>query len=221
MDAQNRIIRIVVADTQFLVTESLKTILNSDKYELAEVLNSCYELEKCLGKTSFELLITDFAMLDYDGFNELKQIKKSYPEMAIVVLTNLITRNEFIELTNIGIRNIIYKTADKEELLNAIEASLKSKKYFTGEILELMLEQAEKKNVIEEHPQLTNAEKEIIRLIAKGLTTKEIADCKNISFHTVMTHRKNIFRKLSINSASELLIYAMKAGMFDSIEYHI
>ena len=73
----------------------------------------------------------------------------------------------------------------------------------------------------EETGQLTDSEMEIVRLIAEGLTTKEIASRKYISFHTVITHRKNIFRKLGVSSVSELIMYAIKAGWINMIEYHI
>ena len=69
--------------------------------------------------------------------------------------------------------------------------------------------------------ELTATETEIVRLITQGFTTKEIADKRNLSFHTVITHRKNIFRKLNINSTSELMIYAMRSGIIDSLEYYI
>jgi DNA-binding NarL/FixJ family response regulator len=58
-------------------------------------------------------------------------------------------------------------------------------------------------------------------MIAEGMTTKQIAASKSISFHTVMTHRKNIFRKLGVNSSSELIMFAIKAGWIDNIEYYI
>lgn len=73
----------------------------------------------------------------------------------------------------------------------------------------------------EETHHLTTTETEVVKLIAEGKTTKEIAAQKNISFHTVMTHRKNIFRKLGVNSSSELIMYAIRAGWIDNIEYYI
>ncbi len=70
------------------------------------------------------------------------------------------------------------------------------------------------------HP-LTASEIEIVKLIAEGMTTKEIASRKNVSFHTIMTHRKNIFRKARVNNASELVMFAIRAGIIDTIEYQI
>ena len=83
-----------------------------------------------------------------------------------------------------------------------------------------MLEMQDKRAAVETG-HLTPSEIEIVRLIADGLTTKEIAVRKNISFHTVMTHRKNIFRKLDVNNTSELIKYAMKANIIGDIEYYI
>jgi DNA-binding CsgD family transcriptional regulator len=88
-------------------------------------------------------------------------------------------------------------------------------------LLDILLEVDQKKNSIEETGQLTISEIEIVRLISEGLTTKEIALRKFISFHTVISHRKNIFRKLGVTSISELIMYSIKAGWINTIEYYI
>ena len=68
---------------------------------------------------------------------------------------------------------------------------------------------------------ITTSEIDIVKLIAQGLTTKEIAKQKQLSYHTIITHRKNIFRKLKIRNTSELIIYAMRSGFIDTTEYYI
>jgi DNA-binding NarL/FixJ family response regulator len=102
-----------------------------------------------------------------------------------------------------------------------MNAVLIGEKYYSNELLDLLFEVDEKKNPIEETSQLTISEIEIVRLISEGLTTKEIAALKFISFHTVISHRKNIFRKLGVTSISELIMYSIKAGWINTIEYHI
>jgi DNA-binding NarL/FixJ family response regulator len=214
--------KIIIADSQFLVVESLKKILSEgQKYAVVDVADNYYELKKKLKVFQPDLLITDFGMIDYDSLSDFKKIILEYPSLSILILSNQISKSEITELTKSGIKNIIYKTADKEEIFTAIEASLKGKKYFSGDILDMLLEINDKKNSTEEPSQLTASEIEIVRMISEGFTTKAMAHRKNISFHTVMTHRKNIFRKLRINNSSELLMYAMKAGLIDNIEYHI
>jgi len=85
----------------------------------------------------------------------------------------------------------------------------------------LIIDPDEKRVFSGELNQLTASETEIVRLIAQGMTTKEIAAQKFLSFHTVMTHRRNILRKLGVSNASELIMYAVSSGIIDTIEYNI
>lgn len=214
--------KILIADTQFLVVEALKSLFGSDeRFSIIEIVSSNYELHKVLEKESCQLLITDFALIGFESMDDLQKIKQKFPDLAVLILTNSINKAEFTELSKIGIKNIIYKTADRDEIFVAVDAALKGKKYFAEEILDMILEANDNKQVIEECTQLTSSEIEIVRLIAGGLTTKEIASQKNISFHTVNTHRKNIFRKMGVSNASELIMHAIRAGWIDNIEYFI
>lgn len=214
--------KIIIADTQYLVVETLRTILaGEDQITEVSVISSKYELTKTLERDSYILLITDPLLFDYKDFGDLKQLKHQFPKLSVLILTNSLGKEEVNELSKIGIKNIIYKTADRIEVLSAVDAALKGKKYFSEEVLDLILEQNESKSIPEEPTHLTNSEIEIVRLISCGLTTKEIASQKNISFHTVNTHRKNIFRKMGVTNASELIIQSIKAGWIDNIEYFI
>ena len=214
--------KIIIADSQFLVVETLKTLLeNDERFFLMETVNSQHELYVTLSESNCNLLITDIALPDYDGISDLQKIKQKFPKLAILILTNSISKTEFAELTKIGIKNMIYKTADRDEVLSAVDAALKGKKYYAEEVLDLILEMGENKSVFEVPIHLTSSEIEIVRLIAAGLTTKEIANLKNISFHTVNTHRKNIFRKTKVSNASELIMQAIRTGWIDNIEYFI
>lgn len=221
MDADT-IYNVIIADSQFLVVEALKSLIAADvRYLLAGTTDTQRDLYKLLENVECGLLITDFANVDFDGIDDFKNIRKKYPQVAILILTNSITKTEFAGLTKCGIRNIIYKTTDKEELYNAIESALKGKKSYSDEILDLVLDLNENKYSAEDPKHLTTSELEIVKLIADGLTTKEIAAQRNISYHTVNTHRKNIFRKVEVSNASELIMHAIKAGWINNIEYYI
>lgn len=218
----DKVYNLIIADSQFLVVQALRSLIGADKrYTLAGVAASRHELDKFLGNGRVNLLITDFANIDYDGIGDLKIIRENYPQLPLLILTNSITKGEFAALTKIGVRNIIYKTADKEEIFSAIESALKSKKFYSDEILDLFFENNDNKYIPEDPKYLTASEIEIVKLIADGLTTKEIAIRKNISHHTVNTHRKNIFRKVEVSNASELIMHAIKAGWINNIEYYI
>ena len=214
--------KVIIADSQFLVVEALKSLIEADRsYLLTGISATQSDLLKLLEKSSADLLITDFANIDYDGLEDFKKFKLEYPQLTILILTNTISKQEFSDLNRVGIKNIIYKTADKDEIFSAIESTLKSRKFYSDEILDMFLDLSDNKGISEDPKTLTPSEIEIVKLIAGGLTTKEIASRRNISYHTVNTHRKNIFRKVEVSNASELIMLAIKAGWIDNIEYYI
>lgn len=217
---QENDIRIIIADTQFLTNTALEKIL-ADEYSIIETVATRSELLKCMEEYPESLVIMDTSLFDIHIPSDLDEMKKQFPQVKFLVLTNTVNETEFSELTDAGIRNILFKTTDKAELLRAVEFSLQGKKYYPEEVLDLLLKKNNDTGIKSEFRNLTSSETEIVRLIAEGLTTKEIAARKFISIYTVMTHRKNIFRKLGVNSVSELIIYAIKAGWIDNIEYYI
>ena len=210
---------VIIADSQYLVVEALKSLIgNDERYFLAGVVDTQNELYKLLEKVPSGILITDFSNIDYDGVDDFKNIRDKYPLISILILTNVINKAEFAGLTKAGVKNMIYKTSDKDEIFNAIESALKGKKYYSDEILDLFLELGENKYAVEDPKHLTASEIEIVKLIANGLTSKEIAARRNISYHTVNTHRKNIFKKVEVSNASELTMHAIKSGWIENIE---
>lgn len=218
----DKVENLIIADSQYLVIEALKSLITHDRrYFLAGVAGTQSDLYKLLENTGSGLLITDIANIDYDGIDDLKTIRENFPQISVLILTNTISKSEFTGLTKSGIRNIIYKTADKDEIFSAIEATLKGRKYYSDEVLDMALDHIENKYTADDQKHLTPSEIEIVKLIADGLTTKEIAAKRNISYHTVNTHRKNIFRKVEVSNTSELIIHAIKSGWINNIEYNI
>jgi DNA-binding NarL/FixJ family response regulator len=216
---------VIIADTQLLVVEGLKALLNNNESPVSfsniYVAASKNALLKRLGTEQPSLLIMDYCLLDFENYADLRQFTQQYFSLPVIILTNNLTRNDIMELNNCGIRNILHKSADREELFDGIQAALKGRKYYSGLVLDLLMESAEKKAVTNSHVILTASEIDIVRLIAEGLTNKEIANKKNLSIHTIMTHRKNILRKLGASNASEMIMFAIKSGIIDNIEYHI
>jgi DNA-binding NarL/FixJ family response regulator len=214
---------IILADSQFLIVESLRKLIESDEnFFLRGIATNRSELFKILGNTSQPVLvITDYNLFDYNDFDDFKIMKELNQRIVVLLLTNPLGKTEITEWVKTGIKNISYKTDDRDEILTAIGMAIKGKKHYCSDVLDILVEKNELKANFAEPSHLTSSEIEIVQLISNGMTTKEIAKHRNISFHTVMTHRKNIFKKLEINNASELFMYAVKAGLIDNIEYHI
>jgi DNA-binding NarL/FixJ family response regulator len=222
MEVSEKQQQVLIADSQFLITESLKYILQRNgQFIVKKVVTEKYGLFETLEQDDISLLIIDHSQVDFTGISELKEIITGFPLLKILVITNGLSKAELLELNSAGITNIILKSAGEEVLHEALDAAMKGKKYFSGELLELLFDSDERKKSGEETVQLTNSELEIVRLISDGLTTKEIAARKFISYHTVISHRKNIFRKLGVTSVSELIMYSIKARWINTIEYHI
>lgn len=215
-------VNVVIADSQFLITESLKIILQADsRFYVSKIVTGKDELIAALLQGNIQLLIIDPMSPDLSGLSELQDIKGKFPKLKILIITNILNKIDLQEYNVIGITNIILKTAGREELFEALSSAIKGKKFYSDEVLQILFEDNEKKKSGEETRQLTTSEIEIVRLISEGLTTKEIAVRKFISYHTVITHRKNIFRKLGVSSISELLMLAIRSGWINMIEYHI
>lgn len=215
-------VRVLIADSQFLITESLKYILlQSGKFNVSSVVSEKDEIIKILTKESVGVLIIDPFSTDFTDIQDLRTVTVNFPFVKIVALVNSITKKELHDLTSIGITNIVLKTAARQDIFDVLNSVLTGKKYYSNELFDLVLDPNNKNLTSSESALLTASELEIVRLIAEGFTTKEIAAKKFISFHTVITHRKNIFRKLGVKSVSELIMYGIKAGWITTIEYYI
>ena len=114
--------------------------------------------------------------------------------------------------------SLVFKDGPMSEIREALQAVSRHTRYLSQRALETIISQQQE----EEKPDiLTSTETEIIKAIAQGKTTKEIAAERFSSIHTVTTHRKNIFRKLGINTAHEAVKYALRAGLIDPSEFYI
>ncbi len=214
--------RIAIADTQFLIVDSLIHLIESeDKYIICGLVYNRYSLFELLKSNTPDLLITDYNLIDYESPEDFKFIMEDFKNLPILILTNQITTGELERLMKSGIRNISLKTDEKEDLLSSIEMAMRHKKHFSEQVLEMIIGIGENKNIPAESSSLTHSEIEIVKLIAEGYTTKEIALKRHISTHTVMTHRKNIFRKLEINNVSELIRFAVRKSLIDYTDYII
>jgi DNA-binding NarL/FixJ family response regulator len=218
-------INIFIADNQSFTRAGVVAIL-SEYYNsrlLVEQIDNKEDLFRRLPVVQPHLLVIDFDLFNFDAIGELSEIKKIVPGIGILIVTNNKLADDILSVLDYGITNYITKSCAKEELIEAVNATVNNRKYFSSDILDVLLARkaATRKAAKPHNGQITSTEQEIIRLIAQGFTTKEIAAARKLSYHTIITHRKNIFRKLSICNSSELILYAMRSGIIDTTEYYI
>ena len=193
--------KIILADNQAITQAGLMYIgrewsdvewkQTADKTCLIEVLQSDPQ----------SVVILDYTLFDLNDVDELLILAQRFPQV-------LGSSHRF---------GVLLKDASLTEIREAIRCLLVHERYIGRRIAELLLSPI---SPVEFVP-LTKTEVEILKDIALGMTTKEIAEKRFSSFHTVNTHRKNIFRKLAVNNVHEATKYALRAGLVDSAEYYI
>ena len=210
-------IKVLIADDHQMILDGLKSLLTQD--DQIEVIGEAKTGEEVITKAKsaleLDVLILDINMPGKDGIEVSKELKSSFPEIKILVLT-MYNRPEFIKnLLEVGINGYILKNAGKKELIRAIKQLASGESYFGPEITKVIIDSYQKNRVFN-NPlsiELTDREKEIIRLIAEGLSSQEIADSLFISTHTVNTHRKNILSKLDVKNVAGIIRFGIQAGI--------
>lgn len=180
----------------------------------SDLLNFISENTNCI-------VILDYALSEFSSIRELQILHERYANVDWLLFSDEINDSFLREMkANSLMFSIVLKTNNLEEIRDCIVSTQLGDQYLCKRIYNHILTLSRITNDSDDNP-LTTTEKEILKEIALGKTTKEIAADRNLSFHTIMTHRKNIFRKLEVNNVHEATKFAMKAGIVDVSEYYI
>jgi DNA-binding NarL/FixJ family response regulator len=211
-------INILIADDHKMVIDGLKALLSEEKnIKVIGQALSGNEVIRFLKQNSdqVDLIILDINMPDADGIETAKHVHHQYPRIKILILS-MYNRPLFIKnLIEAGVSGYILKNTGKEELLSAISKITNGEDYFSAEITKSIMTSFKEVHLATE-AQLTKREQEILRLLAKALTTHEIAEQLFLSTHTIDTHRKNLLSKLNLKNTPALVKYAIENGFTDS-----
>jgi DNA-binding NarL/FixJ family response regulator len=198
--------RIFLTDDHAMILGGLIKIINTeDEMEVVGTAGSVQDTMDQLTQVKVDLLITDYNLPDGDGLGLVQRVKRKYPEMKIMVLSMHDESHLVKEILKEGIQGYILKKDSHNELINAIRAIKADKMYLSSEINSILVKGL---HGGEEQKLLTSREREILKLIAKEYTNREIAEELFISERTVETHRKNIFRKTGTNNLVGLIKFA-------------
>ena len=213
-------ITICLADTHYLSRLGLKQLLlEKTQYQIVAEVGDEAELLQQLSHATVDLVILDYNQPDYFSVHTIRHIRESFPEVNILVISSDNDKKNIDLALEHGVNSYLTKTCDQEEIFDALKAAHKGDKYFCTKILDYILEKSFSKPLVPvDAVPLTGREIEIVQLISKGLIAKEIGNNLNLSTHTVYTHRKNIMKKLQMNSVSELMLYALNKGIITADE---
>ena len=213
-------ISIVIADNQYLVRQGLKCLLKKQSnIELLEEVTDEEELLEVLKEVNPDVIIMDYNQEGAFSTETVAKVKAVSPAINMLIISADDHKESIYQVLEYGVNSFITKTCDEEEIIDAVKAASKKEKFFCTKVLDYLLEKSfpKSEDAVSCAPTpLSPREIEIVQLIAQGLIAKEIADRLCLSTHTIYTHRKNIMKKLQLNSASELMLYAINHGIIDS-----
>jgi len=210
----------IIADNQELTRYAIGKLLDGIVGSRTFFASNKNELLEKLKEHGQSVVILDYTLFDFLDVSNLLIVSQRFPDVKWLLLSE--------DLTESFLRSIIYqshhigvtfKDATLTEINTAILQTISGQRYISQRVMELLLAQQVREDG---HPStLTATEKDIVRAIAQGKTTKEIAAERFSSIHTINTHRKNIFRKLNVNTAHEAIKTAMRAGLINESDYFI
>ncbi len=214
---EGRSIRVLLADDHALVRAGLKRILEAEKgvSVVGEVEDGAAALER-LGTTAADVLVLDLTMPGTDGFTVLARAKTIRPRLKILVLTMHADAEYVARAVREGADGYLLKDSAVTDLVAGIRALHRGQPYFTPRIQQQLTEILRAEPSASPLDVLTEREREILRLVAEGLSTKEIAARLEISVRTVETHRANLMRKLAVHSIARLVQIAIREGLVRS-----
>lgn len=211
MDKKN--IRILIADDHQVLLDGLLMMLEeTDHIEVVATASNGEEVLSKMENHSIDVLLMDIQMPVLDGYAAAKIISEKYPDVKMLILSMHSERVYIERMYSVGISGYLLKNAGKDEIIEAIEKVASGGQFFTSDVASAMLTKKDDSLTSITLSELTRREKEILGLIATGMTNPEIADKLFLSVDTIKTHRKNMMRKLDVNNVAGLVKYALNRG---------
>jgi len=213
-------IKVLIADDHALLREGIRALLKpyDDIEVVGEAATGMEAIEKT-GQLSPDVVLMDIAMPDLGGLEATLEVRKRYPKTKVLVLTQYDNKEYIFRFLKAGAAGYVVKKAVGTELLAAIRAVHQGGSFLHPSVAPAVIEgylrgqplQAEE----EAYEELTDRQKQVLKLIAEGRTNKEIADLLCLSIKTVMGHGSNIMEKLGVHNRTELIKYAIRKGLIE------
>lgn len=209
----------IIADNQQLTASAIEIFLKRDEYNQVFYANDKNRLLQLLKQYERAVVVLDYTLFDFENEDSLLIVSERFEQTTWVLLSAELT-DKFLKRVTYASKafSVVFKDEPLKAVRDALSYAGRGNRYLSQKAAEKILHSQVEQDAV---ATLTATEIEIVKCIAKGLTTKEIAVERFSSIHTITTHRKNIFRKLGVNNAHEAIKYALRAGWIDASEFYI
>lgn len=207
----------MLCDDQFVVIEGLRKILGSDPdIQIVGYASDGAELMELLPELNPDLVLIDLKMPVMNGIIATRNIRKDFPDMHIVALTTYDDDEWVFDALRAGAEGYLLKDTPPTELINAIKGTMEGKSYIDPKVTGKIIDQAKISANLPESERdydLTDREKDILRLIAQGFSNTDIADRLYLSEGTIRNYTKSLFQKLGVSARTQAAVVAIKHGI--------
>jgi DNA-binding NarL/FixJ family response regulator len=210
--------RVLIVDDHTMVRESLVSVLQADGEVLvvAQAADGIEAIEKAM-QTRPDVVIVDLSMPRLGGVEVVRRLREALPATRVLVLTMHQEDEYVLQAVRAGASGYLVKDSAASELLAAVRSLHAGRGYFGPQAARTLAEQLQhpERTLDDPYGRLTPREREVLHLIAEGLTTKEIARRLDISTKTAENHRGHVLEKLDVRNTAELVRYALRKGLVD------
>jgi DNA-binding NarL/FixJ family response regulator len=206
-------IRVVIVDDHEIVLQGLKLVLRD--HPGVEVVGQATEASQaiqCIQQTKPDVVMLDMELPNSNGVLLSRQVLRENPKTKIIIFSGHLNTQYVVEAVQEGVSGYLGKIHKSGEIIAALEAVQKGQLYLCAEAATALAKDYRKKSALASS-RLSNREKEVLRGIAEGQSTKELGSNLHVSTKTIETHRQNVMEKLNLHSVAELTKYAIRQGL--------
>jgi two-component system response regulator NreC len=209
--------RVLLVEDHVVVRQGIKALFADEPdVEIVGEADNGREALKCVSEQHPDVVLMDISMPGLNGIEATRQIRQDYPDVKIVILSMHSDEEYVFQVLRAGASGYVLKQSDSSEVLTAIRAALAGGSFLSPPISRAVIDdyvrRAEARGRGDDLDLLTPREREVLQLLAEGLSNREIAEQLGISIKTVETHRSNMMSKLGVDNKTELVKYAFRKG---------
>ena len=217
-------INLAIVDDEELIVEGLKLLLSFEKsINVVQTANNGITFLENLAELDAEqfpdIVLVDIQMQPMDGFELVEKLRNLYPDLKIIILSSHYKSSILGYMVKLGVSAFLPKNSNKATFIDAITLVHRNGVYFTSEdyqmIQSYMNNTPKKKTLFDDNDELTEREKEVVKLVCEELTNQEIGERLSLSPRTIETHRQRILDKIGAKNTVGIVIYALVNNIYE------
>ena len=207
-------LKLLIVDDHEIVRQGLISLFGDSDIRVCGEAASAEEAVRQARKHKPDVVLLDVRLKDDDGLDVIKRLRAACPAVRVVILSAFDNPTSVARAVSAGAHDYLLKTATRQELIASVTgAATGASPTRSGQLKRMVNSMAKREPATSGGVQLTPREAQVLRLVAMGLSNKEIADSLEISVETVKEHVQNILRKISLNDRTQAAVWALRHGL--------